>query len=59
MIGDKMKENNINFDFANAVELLALTEETGMSIAQVMLRRGSGFSESLRYSQISCIHTIS
>ena len=34
-----MKENNINFDFANAVELLALTEETGMSIAQVMLRR--------------------
>ena len=34
-----MKENNINFDFANAVEILALTEETGMSIAQVMLRR--------------------
>ena len=34
-----MKENNINFDFANAVELLALTDETGMSIAQVMLRR--------------------
>ena len=34
-----MKENNINFDFAKAVELLALTEETGMSIAQVMLRR--------------------
>lgn len=34
-----MKENNINFDFANAVELLELTEETGMSIAQVMLRR--------------------
>lgn len=34
-----MKENNINFDFANAVELLALTEETGMSIAQVMLKR--------------------
>ena len=34
-----MKENNINFDFANAVELLALTEETGLSIAQVMLRR--------------------
>ena len=34
-----MKENNMNFDFANAVELLALTEETGMSIAQVMLRR--------------------
>ena len=34
-----MKENNLNFDFANAVELLALTEETGMSIAQVMLRR--------------------
>ena len=34
-----MKENNINIDFAHAVELLALTEETGMSIAQVMLRR--------------------
>lgn len=34
-----MKENNMNFDFANAVELLALTEETGMSIAQVMLKR--------------------
>lgn len=34
-----MKDNNINFDFANAVELIALTEETGMSIAQVMLRR--------------------
>ena len=34
-----MKDNNTNFDFANAVELLALTEETGMSIAQVMLKR--------------------
>ena len=34
-----MKDNNTNFDFANAVELLALTEETGMSIANVMLRR--------------------
>lgn len=34
-----MKDNNINFDFANAVDLLALTKETGMSIAEVMLKR--------------------
>jgi len=34
-----MKDNNINFDFTSAIELLALTEKTQMSIAELMLSR--------------------
>ncbi|WP_028828807.1 L-serine ammonia-lyase, iron-sulfur-dependent, subunit alpha [Proteocatella sphenisci] len=34
-----MKDNNINFDFTSAVELLALAEETQMSIGELMLSR--------------------
>lgn len=34
-----MIDNNVNYDFANAVELLELTKKTEMTIAQAMLNR--------------------
>lgn len=34
-----VKVNNIKFDFANAVELLALAESTNMKISEIMLKR--------------------
>lgn len=34
-----MKTNNINYDFGNAIELIELTNETGLTISQAMLNR--------------------